>query len=410
MGSHTVIVVAAPNDLRTRVGASFSIEQGQPLLVGPSRGARVRVSGRAGNDLAIEVSDDGVRIKGTGRTISASLNGDLLPQDPNAPFTPGDSLYLEPGWVLALGPLPNAHALDGPLAQRLHQEPNDEAAWAIYTDMLLEAGHPLGQWLRGHRHATAELRQQQLGSLAEVIARDHVRLWWSERGLVQRVRLTRAGLTAEPGSWWLYQALKREPLCRFVQHLNIEYFAAQPAPATQVFAQNLDLMVEDALCSVQELPCLSGLRTLCFGYQPQPLSLPRTEAKFQELKGQAPNLVTSYEGLIHVGTHGKLKLLATPADVSVAKLGLNETRPLGLGRNELGAGANATIRLMGPQLAPVVAVISNTGGQWAVGEPEGANGHHRVRVNGIPMARALLFPRDVIEPVPGLLLEFSLEP
>ena len=382
----SLLVIAAPQSFRTRVGAKFDVST-STLRIGASRDARIIVAA-SGSDLELSAAGDGLSLQVKGRPVTASIGGVVIGDDARLALRHGDVLFVEPGWAFTLAPVTSASAFSPDAEAGLARAPDDEHGWSVYIDWLLERGCVLGNWLRNQTPGDARL----LGRLADPVRTDALRVTWSPRGVIDTVRITREGLT-RLGAWWLLRALAEEPAFRFVRALQVEAFLGHVTPVSD------DAQTAELVDAVAALPCVGFLREFGVGYLQAPVALPKTNDALARLAAKTPLCLTTP---LPTGPHASLELLSLPPGVVLAGLSVGDMRGLSMGRTEVGALPTAHLRLVGSSVPLRACVVVNAGGTFSVGEAQ----HDSILVNGRAVTSQVLLPGDVLEPLRGLQFRF----
>jgi hypothetical protein len=404
-----VEVVAVPKrEPPTRAGARFALKPGEPLRVGPSHQARLRLPSMQGG-LAFELTAGGVELQVGYGTARVSLGGRALTPESHWPLAPYDCVYLGEGLVLRFDEGARRSARHAALEETLARTPDDEATWRVYMDFLEEQGDVLADWLR---HPTTEVgeRHRRLGALAESVRTGALTVEYAPSGLSARASLTRQGVEGTPGLFWHLEQLAREPLFRFVQRLDVDYFVSHAPAEVDVAFDSPRARLEGVLDALAQAPFAPSLRTLNLGLSAS-MSLPPESPALARLLARAPRLEGGAAGLVRVGARAQLELLRAPEGVVVMGSKPGERLRLPPSPVVMGAEARCAVRVVGPQVADRLCVLSRTAeGQWVAHLPERDpfrdEAMSTLKVNERPTVRAVLHAADVLEPFPGLVFRF----
>ncbi len=100
--------------------------------------------------------------------------------------------------VLGAARFGQGRALDvEPPPEALCASPEDELAWEVWTDQLLERGAPLGRLLRGTA-VVPETRVDQLGLLEPFVRRQFAQVQWNRFGFVHALQLEASLFSQHP--------------------------------------------------------------------------------------------------------------------------------------------------------------------------------------------------------------------
>lgn len=354
----TLVVVAAPDALASRVGAKFKLAPGAPLLIGGSPKARVAVGGSHTGDLSITVDGSGgLTVARTRQAPGAWLGGRPL-GEAAVRWEEDGTLSVEGGWGFER----LRAVVDFPveLERTLASRPDDEPTWDVYRDALLERGSWVGPWLVRPAHDDAA-RLAALGTLAWAATAGLLQVSWDRHGLVTSVRLSRSALVEPPGHAWFLRALAREPLLRTVRSLAVEAFVGQAASAS-----GADVEAAGWIDAVAALPCAPFLRALRLGSVDAP-ALPLAADAEARLRERAPHLSQPPGRVVCAGLVPWLQLLRVPPELSVVGLAVGERRRLSVGRTVIGGdGHGAQVRVLGLVAPRALAAFAGAGGQWSV--------------------------------------------
>jgi hypothetical protein len=398
-----LVVVASPDGVPgLREGARLAVREGAPLSIGPSRSARLRLGG-AGADLTLRWSPAGVMVLAPPSSPRASIDGLELGPGEEGLLREGSCLSIHPGLALVAGERPLVEAREPDLEAALWRAPTAEA-FAVYLDFLEERGDPLARWLRTFPTASAQARRAQLGPLADAHRGRLLEASYAACGYLGRVALAREAVTQAPGLAWHLRQLARLPVARFLGELSVGLLAGPVKPET-------DAAVAEVLEAVAGAPFAPGLRQLCLGFTSAAPTWPLAGAVRGRLAGRLPWLPADVGQLVRRGGAARLAVLQRPPGVEV----VSQEVQLNPRRTDVGGGPTCLVRLVGEVPALLCSLHREPDGQWVVWD-EGQDpfreraGRLSLRVNGVLQRRAALEPGDVVEPLAGLCLEFSMAP
>lgn len=382
---------------RIRRGERLTL-RAQPLRVGTSRNARLRVLDKEeGADLELLADERGARLSVPLQGLRCSVNGVGVDAGTERALSAGEVLYVHPGLVLEVREGPRVRARSNELEAGLRT--GDDAAWAVYRDFLEERGDPLASWLARASQHTSQDRLAALGGLADAVVAGLVSVQWSARGMLETVEVSRQATVGAPGLQWFIEQLDTVAVARVLGGLRLAQCAGDGHDAE--CAAVLDLLAT--------LGFVGSLRELSLGFCSFERAWPLTRTALLRLRQVATQLPAEVSALIRPGGHASLQLVGLPRGLDVVGVDL----ALNPSRSDVGTADGCLVRIVG-EAAPVACTLHReTDGQWVVFD-EGADpfrptasGRNTLRVNGRVVARALLQPGDLIEPVTGLTLRFT---
>jgi hypothetical protein len=393
-----------------RLGARFTLRDDAPLRVGRSSRSRLQVDVPAGQDLLLGLRHGAPHAwTEAGLPIPCSLSGRTIDHDASYPLVDGDYLVFSTGLVLAFREQPLVVARDERLELGLADAPDDPQALAVYLDFLEERGDPLRRWLTSeHREVEAE-RFFVLGPLSESARTQALLATFDARGLLSHVTVARHALVGAPGLFWHLELLAGLPVARVLEHLTIELVVGsaakrvlaprgvlawpQPPPA--------DLVISHALDTLARAGFARTLRTLSFGVGAVDVALP--EAPRDAFPRLRPG------PLVAPPRKAQLTLVSEPTPGLLAPATVGWTFAL-TREVHLGADRSCQLHLRDEGLPPLVCrFVQRDEGWLALADAADAETRRtRLRVNGRETTRAVLTPGDQVEPLPGLVFEFTL--
>ncbi len=385
-----------------REGARLRVRPGEPVAVGPSLKARLRLGG-AGADLTLCWAEGGVLVRSPPSAPRASVDGVELEAGEERLVPDGGCLCVHPGLVLRAQERPPVEAREPGLEAALHRQAGELSgeALAVYRDFLEERGDPLAAWLARFPGTSGAERRAALGALADAHRGGLLSASYGPEGFLERVALARQATTQAPGLRWHLTQLARLPVARFLRQLSVGLLAGPLRPeADAEVAQLLEL--------VGAAPFAPGLRQLSLGFTAAPTPWPLAQAVWARLSPRLPGLPEQVGQLVRRGGPARLLLLQRPPGVEVVAL---EVR-LHPQRTDVGAAPTCLVRVVGAVPPVLCSLHRETDGQWTVWD-EGADpfrqrgGRFALRVNGALQRRATLEPGDVLEPLEGLRFEFQ---
>jgi hypothetical protein len=406
-------VIATPDvDSPARLGERFTPRDGAPLRIGPSREARLRLPGEAG-DVEVHLTDGALSVRvpaetprrsSSATTPRASLSGVLLARGEVRPLQLGDTLYVHPGLALTVRAAPMVTAREPGLEERLRAGA-DDVTWAVYADFLEERGDALAGWLRSGPTATEDERRRQLGALAESVRCGALDVRFDARGLLEAAQLSRTAVLEAPRLPWHLTQLGALPVARFLSELRVALFTG-PAPSGAA----ADAVAARVLEQVLAADFAPGLRRLGLGFVTEPREWPRTADAFERLCARAPHLERALGQLIRRVRRARLQLVAHPPAI----VPVSDEVALHPGRSDVGAAPSCLVRLAGDAPGVACSLHRTIDGQWVAWDvrtdPFSRNEDARtLRVNGVARHHALLAPGDLLEPTPGLVFRFLLD-
>ncbi|MEW6435350.1 MAG: hypothetical protein AB1730_27970 [Myxococcota bacterium] len=118
---------------------------------------------------------------------------------------------------------PSTRARKTDIEARLHEaRDEDDATWAVYSDVLEERGDSLAAWIRH-------------GALADAARGGVLELRFGARAFLASAHLTRQAVVSAPGLAWHLAQLAALPVACFLRELGLALFAgAAPAQRTRV--------------------------------------------------------------------------------------------------------------------------------------------------------------------------------
>jgi hypothetical protein len=409
-----VEVIATPS-AQVRTGERFTL-RALPLRVGCSRQARLRLGEVQADGVDVELADDGGPVlRSPAGAPRSSVNGVAVDGGGSRRLLEGDCVYVHPGLALEVRAQARVEARDAGLEAALALR-DDEATWLVYRDLLEERGDPLADWLRRFGATTPAERLARLGPLADAVGLGLVEVRWAHSGVLEGVALSRQSVVGRPGLSWCVAQLSQLPVARFLRRLHVALFAgaagttdARFASADDEAAQAIDLLVQ--------APFAPSLRELTLGFVSLPHQWPRCAQALVRLQARAPSLAGRVEQVVRPGGQASVVVVQRPREVDVvsAEVVLNPAR------SDVGVAPGCQVRLVGD--APQVACTFHrqSDGQWVVfdegGDPfrdaakvdtAARPARQALRVNGVRTLRCALAPGDVVEPVEGLQLRFTL--
>ncbi|MCU0695347.1 MAG: FHA domain-containing protein [Myxococcaceae bacterium] len=407
-------IVAIPPDApdTMRPGARFTLREEAPLRVGRSSRCRLQVDVPAGQDLLVGIRHGSPHAwTEVGLPIPVSLSGRTIDMEVSYPLVDGDHLVFSTGLVLAVREQPLVVARDERLELGLTDSPDDANALAVYLDFLEERGDPLRRWLTSeHRSVEAE-RFFMLGPLSESARTQAVQTTFDARGFLSHVTIARHALVGTPGLFWHLELLAHLPVARVLEHLTIELFVGTAAKTVVAprgtpgwpKSPPADLVIAHALDVLARASFAKTLRTLSFGVGTVDGELPAVPA------GAFPRLLD--RPLVSSPMRAQLTLVSEPVEGLLAPASVGWTFAL-TSEVRVGSDERAHLRLRDSAAPPLACRFVRRDEGWLVlADAADAETHHpRLRVNGRETTRRVLSAGDEVEPVPGLVLRFSLLP
>jgi hypothetical protein len=284
----------------------------------------------------------------------------------------------------------------------------DETTWAVYADFLEEQGDPLATWIRQGTAVDERQRRRRLGALADAARGGLLEVTFGARGLLHAAHFTRQAVVGAPGLSWHLSQLRSLPAARFLRELGLALFAGA-APARVDDEKDPDALAAETLRRLEGADFLPGLRRLTLGFVQEARDWPRAHEAFARLAAAAPSLEADFGQVIRTGGRARFVVVSQPPDVRT----VSGDVVLHPGRTDVGAAPSCLVRLVGDVSDLLCTVHRMTDGQWVVfderADPFSKN-HDALtlKVNGVPTARAVLAPGDLVEPTPGLALRFVL--
>lgn len=382
-----------------RVGERFRLREGQPLRVGTASDARIRLTAPEALELRIVHGPAGTGLELEASGVRVSINGVNVAPGSSAPVRERDCLFIDETLVLqfveaASKPAPRDEALERAVAG----SPEGEPTWRVYMDFLEERGDELLTWIRAPHDDAGKLRRTE--GLMEAVVAGEVLPTWSSHGLVTSVRVVRAALRRPGRLVWLLGQLGRLPVARVLSAVHVELFSGGSVSDAEAVL---------ALRALSTCDFVTSLREVSLGFVGAGGLWPETDEAWLRLQRVAPNLKGHWATVVSAGLRARLKLEAwTPAaSAAWSDVTLNPQR------TEVGGAADCLARLVGdvPKLA--CSLHRTVEGEWVVHDERAdpfraGGGRYALRVNGVPVARAVLKPGDVVEPVEGVRLRFEL--
>ncbi|PZR12319.1 MAG: hypothetical protein DI536_15565 [Archangium gephyra] len=382
-----------------RVGERFRLREGQPLRIGTASDARIRVTAPATTELRILHAPSGTGVELEASGVRVSICGVNVAAGSSAVVHDGDCLFIDEALVLQFlndAPKPPPRNLE--FERTIAGQDDNADGWRVYLDFLEEQGDPLLSWVRSPHEPEARLRR--LGGLGEAVVAGEVLPTWNQYGFVTSVRILRAA-SRRPGRLaWLIGQAGRLPVARLLSSLHVELFSGGTVN---------DVEAVSALNALSGCDFVTSLREVSLGFVGAGGAWPQTDEAWLQLQRVAPYLQGSWATVVSAGLRARLKLEAwTPtASAAWSDVVLNPQR------TEVGGGAECLARLVGdvPRLA--CSLHRTVEGEWVVHDERAdpfhsGGGRYALRVNGVPVARAVLKPGDVVEPVEGVRLRFEL--
>jgi hypothetical protein len=395
-----------------RVGARFTLREETPLRVGRSTRSRLQVDVPAGQDLLLGIRHGAPHAwTEGGLPIPCSLSGRTVDQDIAYALVDGDHLVFATGLVLAVREQPRVVARDERLELGLVDAPDDASALAVYLDFLEERGDPLHRWLTSaHRDVEAE-RFFVLGPLSESARTQALQPTFDGRGFLSEVTLSRHALVGPPGLFWHLELLATLPVARLLQHLTIELVVG--TPATSILAPRgvsawpkapgPDVVITHALQRLSQAGFAKPLRTLSFGVGAveSPLPSPTTWTTAFPRLSERPFVSTPTRAQVTVVSVPEAGLLAPASPGSTFTL----SREF-----HVGSDRSVQLQLRNDTLPRFLCRFVKRAEGWLVlsDAVDGEAKTSSLRVNGRPLRRAVLKSGDEVEPLPGLVLRFTL--
>lgn len=396
---HVVVIGVPATGTSARVGERFRLREGTPLRVGTASDARIRLTKGEATELRVLHSAAGTGVEVEAAGVRLSLRGAVVTANSSVAVHDGDCLFIDEELVLQFvehPPKPAARSVE--LERALGGATEPEAAWRVYTDFLEEQGDPLLEWLRGAHPEDAKL--QHLGGLSEAVRAGEVLPTWSELGLVTAVRIHRAALRRPGRLVWLIGQLGRLPVARVLSTVGIELFSGGSVNDAEA------VRALDALSACDFAP---SLRAVSLGFVGAGGSWPHTDEAWVRLQRVAPSLEGSWAAVVPAGLRARLRLEAwTPtASAAWSDVTLNPSR------TDVGGAPECLLRLIGDVPRVACSLHRTVEGEWVVYDEKAdpfrtGGGRYALRVNGVPVARAVLKPGDVVEPVEGVRMRFEL--
>lgn len=395
-----VQVIGIPSSGTTaRIGERFRLREGQPLRIGTASDARIRITAPTTTELRIlhAVSGTGIELESTG--VRVTIGGVNVSTGSSAVVADGDCLFIDESLVLQFlneAPKPPPRNLE--LERTIAGQDDNADGWRVYLDFLEEQGDPLLSWIRSSHEVGERLRR--LGGLGEAVVAGEVLPAWNQYGFVTSVRILRAALKRPGRLAWLIGQTGRLPVARLMSSVNVELFSGGTAN---------DVEAVSALNALSACDFVTSLRDVSLGFVGAGGAWPQTDEAWLQLQRVAPYLQGSWATVVSAGLRARLKLDAwTPtASAAWSDVVLNPQR------TEVGGGAECLARLIGdvPKLA--CSLHRTVEGEWVVHDERAdpfrsGGGRYALRVNGVPVARAVLKPGDLVEPIEGLRLKFEL--
>jgi hypothetical protein len=395
-----------------RLGARFTLREETPLRVGRSTRSRLPVDVPAGHDLLLGIRHDAPHAwTESGLPVPCSLSGRTLDQDISYPLVDGDHLVFSTGLVLAFRDQPHPVARDERLELGVVDAPEDPSALAVYLDFLEEQGDPLHRWLTSaHRDVEAE-RFFVLGPLSESARTQAVQPTFDDRGFLSEVTLSRHALVGPPGLFWHLELLATLPVARLLQHLTVELVVG--TPATSILpprglspwpkGPSADVIITHALERLSRAGFAKTLQTLSFGVGTVDSPLPTPAAWTTAF----PRL--SVRSFVSTPTKAQVTVVAVPEVGLLAPAAPGSTFTLSR-EFHVGSDRSVQLQLRNDTLPRFLCRFVKRAEGWLVlsDAVDGEAKTSSLRLNGRPLRRAVLKSGDEIEPLPGLVLRFTL--
>ncbi|MGV3622741.1 MAG: hypothetical protein ACO1OB_18120 [Archangium sp.] len=393
-------VIGVPTSGSTaRIGERFRLREGQPLRIGTASDARIRITAPTTTELRILHAPSGTGIELESSGVRVSIGGVNVAPGSSAVVHEGDCLFIDESLVLqflAEAPKPPPRNLE--LERNIAGQDDGSDAWRVYLDFLEENADPLLTWIRSEHVPEEKLRR--LGGLGEAFVAGEVLPTFNSYGFITSVRILRSALGRPGRLAWLIGQTGRLPGARLLSSLHAELFSGGTVN---------DVEAVSALNALSTCDFVTSLREVSLGFVGAGGAWPQTDEAWLQLQRVAPHLQGSWATVVSAGLRARLKLEAwTPtASAAWSDVVLNPQR------TEVGGGAECLARLIGdvPKLA--CSLHRTVEGEWVVHDERAdpfraGGGRYALRVNGVPTARAVLKPGDVVEPVEGVRLRFEL--
>lgn len=395
-----VQVVGIPSSGTTaRIGERFRLREGQPLRIGTASDARIRITANETTELRILHSPSGTGVELESSGVKITIGAVNISPGSSAMIRERDCLFIDESLVLQfLEAAPKAPPRNLELERVIAGKDDNADGWRVYLDFLEENGDELLSWIRSSHEADERLRR--LGGLGEAVVAGEVLPTFNAYGFVTSVRILRAALRRPGRLAWLITQTGRLPVARLLTSLQVELFSGGTVN---------DVEAVSALNALSTCDFVTSLREVSLGFVGAGGQWPQTDEAWLQLQRVAPHLTGSWATVVSAGLRARLKLEAwTPtASAAWSDVVLNPQR------TEVGGGAECLARLIGdvPKLA--CSLHRTVEGEWVVHDERAdpfrtGGGRYALRVNGVPVARAVLKPGDVVEPIEGVRLRFEL--
>lgn len=258
---------------------------------------------------------------------------------------------------------------DDQMERALIDSPDDPHRWSVYADWLQERGAPLGERLANPRAADD---RRWLGPLAGYAGRGVLQVTWVH-GVPARAVLRTLSPTGRQESWESPLALLlADPLFRFLRVLELDLSSFHRA--------SLELRWADRALAMLGLHAFPMLERLVLGPGAAPHDADLLSPQLRVRRELHPRFATTARSLFRPWRAATLSFegKAHPIDPAVRFHS-------------------------GTELAPGCPPfdIYWEGDRWRLRAPA------EVKVNGVVRKTALLRPADVIEPLPGVQLDFD---